>query len=130
MKMTHAGWSDEEIYLLSERGYAFYRQGQYREAAIIFDGLLILDPLNSYCRTALAAVSMALGDPQRAVKELSFLLNRNPADPEARARRCEAYCDLQNWSEARADLIILRHHGDRHHAQRLTWRLRCAGVPA
>lgn len=128
--MAQMDWTDEEIYLLAERAYALYRQGQYREAAVIFDGLVSLDPLNSYCRTALAAVSMALGDSQRAVRELSFLLNRNPSDHDARARRCEAYCDLRNWNEARADLIILRRHGERHHVQRLSWRLHAAGVPA
>jgi tetratricopeptide (TPR) repeat protein len=127
--MTHIAWTNDEIYLLAERAYAFYRQGQYREAAVIFEGVVSLDPLNSYCRTALAAVSIALGDSQRAVKELSFLLNRNPADHDARARRCEAYCDLRNWTEARADLIILRRNGERDHVQRLSWRLHAAGVP-
>jgi tetratricopeptide (TPR) repeat protein len=128
--MRQMDWTDEEIYLLAERAYALYKQGQYREALIIFDGLVSLDPLNSYSRTALAAISMALGDSQRAVKELSFLLDRDPSDHDARARRCEAYCDLRNWNEARADLIILRRTYAQHHVQRLSWRLRAAGVPA
>ena len=127
--MPEMGWTNEEIYVLADRGYALYKQGRYQEAAVIFDGLTALDPLNSYCRTALAAVCMALGDVQRALKELSFLLNRNPANHEARARRCEAYCDLGNWSEAREDLEILRRNGERHHVQRLNWRLHAAGVP-
>ena len=123
-------WTDEDLYLLAERGYSLYRQGQYREAAVIFEGVVSLDPLNLYCRTALAAVCLAMGESQRAVKELSFLLNRNPADHEARARRCEAYCDLRSWNDARADLLILRRHGERNHVQRLSWRLQAAGVPA
>ncbi len=121
--MPEKGWTSEEIYLLAERGYAFYRQGRYEEAAVIFDGLLTLDPLNVYCRTALAAVCLAMGHAQRAANELSVLLERNPADHEARARRCEAYCDLKRWSEARQDLAILQRNGEQNHARRLAWRV-------
>ncbi len=128
--MAQMNWTDEEIYLLADRGYALYRQGQYQGAAVIFEALTVLDPLNAYCRTALATVCMALGQPERAVKELSLLLSRNPSDLEARARRCEAYCDLGNWNDARQDLAVLRRNGERHHVQRLSWRLLAAGVPA
>lgn len=124
--MPETGWTDEEIYLLAERGYALYRQGHYQEAAVIFEGLTVLDPLNAYCRNALATVCLALGEAARAVEELSFLLNLNPADHEARARRCEAYCALANWQDARRDLEVLRRNGVRHHVQRLTWRLQAA----
>jgi tetratricopeptide (TPR) repeat protein len=125
--MTEMEWTAEEIYLLADRGYSFYRQGCYPEAAVIFEGLTALDPLNAYCRTALAAVCLVLGDAQRAVKELSVLLTQNPAVHDARARRCEAYCELGNWAEARQDLAILQRNGERHHVQRLTRRLQ-AGV--
>jgi tetratricopeptide (TPR) repeat protein len=127
--MPEMGWTKEEIYLLADRGYALYRQGRYREAAVIFEGVTALEPLNPYGRTALAAVCLALGDAQRAVAELSFVLNQNPADQEARARRCEAYCELRNWNEARQDLAVLRRNGERRHLQRLTWRLLAEGVP-
>ncbi len=125
--MPEMGWTSEEIYLLADRGYALYRQGCYSEAAVIFEGLIALDPMNSYCRSALAAVCLALGQAQRAVNELTFLLGRNPADHEARARRCEAYCELRNWNEARQDLAILQRNGERNHAQRLAWRLQAGG---
>ena len=127
--MAVVNWSDEEIYLLADRGYALYRQGQYAQAAVIFEALTAIDPLNVYCRTALATVCMALGDARRAVVELSILLESNPADLEARARRCEAYCELRRWNEARGDLAILLRNGERHHVQRLDSRLRAAGNP-
>ena len=126
--MAEMRWSEDEIYLLANRGYAFYRQGRYQEAGVIFEALTTLQPLNWYCRTALSAVCMLVGEPQRAVKELSFVLSHNPADYDARARRCEAYCDSRNWSEARQDLAILERNGARQHVERLTWRLRAAGV--
>ncbi len=127
--MPEAGWTAEEVYLLSDRAYALYRQGRYREAAVILEGLTVLDPASAYCRTALAAVCMALGDAPRAVSELTLLLSRNPSNHEARARRCEAYCELRNWREARQDLAVLRRNGERHHMRRLTWRLEAAGAP-
>lgn len=121
--MAETGWTPEELYLLSERGYGFYQQGRYEEAAVIFDGLIVLDPGNSYYRTAMAAICLALGDAQRAVDELTTVLEKTPADLEARARRCEAYCDLRRWAEARRDLVILQRNGERNHARRLSWRL-------
>ena len=126
--MPEAQWTLEEIYLLADRGYAFYRQGRYEEAAVIFDGLVALDPKNGYCRTALATVCLCLGDAERAVSELSILLDQNPADLEARARRCEAYCDLRRWDEARRDLSILQRNGEQNHARRLGWRLQAGRV--
>lgn len=127
--MPEVGWTDEEIYLLADRGYSLYRQGRYREAAVIFEGLIAVDPENPYCRTALVAMCLALGDTRRAATELSVLLTQNPADHEARARRCEVYCDLRQWDEARQDLAILRRNGEKHHVQRLSWRMRAAGIP-
>ncbi len=127
--LTSTAWTSEEIYMLADRGYGLYRQGCYQEAVVIFEGLIAVDPGNAYCRSALAAISMAAGDVRRAVSELSLILSRNPSNHEARARRCEAYCELRNWKEARQDLAILRRNGERHQVQRLTWRLEAAGVP-
>ena len=121
--MAEAGWTSEELYLLADRGYGFYQQGRYEEAAVIFDGLIALDPSNSYYRTALAAICLALGDAQRAVDELTAVLENTPADLEARARRCEAFCELRRWAEARRDLAILQRNGESNHARRLAWRL-------
>ena len=126
---TNASWTSEEIYMLADRGYGFYRQGSYQEAVVIFEGLIAIDPANAYCRSALAAISMAMGDTHRAVSELSQILSRNPSNHEARARRCEAYCELRSWKEARQDLAILRRNGERHQVQLLTWRLEASGAP-
>ena len=128
--MPEMGWTENEVYLLAERGYAFYRQGLYNEGGIIFEGLTVLDPLNAYCRSALAAICLAVGDTQGAVHELSFLLNQNPADHEARARRGEAFCMQERWEEARQDLEILRRNGQRQPAERLASRLEAAGIPS
>jgi tetratricopeptide (TPR) repeat protein len=125
--MPQSGWTNEEIYLLAERGYAFYRQGSYQEAGIIFGALVALDPSNAYCRTALAALCMVTGDYRRAVEELSSVLQQNPANHSARARRCEAQCELRNWDKVREDMDILRRAGQRQFIERLTWRMQAAG---
>jgi tetratricopeptide (TPR) repeat protein len=121
------GWTEDEIYLLADRGYGLYQQGFYREAAVLFEGLTAIAPENAYCRTALAAACLMLGDQQRAVQELNTVLHQNPANHEARARRTELYCDLKQWKEARRDLEILRRNSQWQHFQRLQWRLRAAG---
>lgn len=126
--MPEMSWTEEEIYLLAERGHAFYRQGQYQEAGIIFSALVSVDPLNAYCRIALSALCMLLGDAQRAVNELSIVLQQNPAHHEARARRCEAYCALQNWRESQDDLEILRRNGQNQYISRIAARMRAAGA--
>jgi tetratricopeptide (TPR) repeat protein len=120
-------WTEEEIHLLAERGYGLYRQGFYREAAVLFEGLTAISPGDAYCRTALAAASLMLGDQHRAIQELGTILQQDPSNHEARARRTEVYCDLKQWNEARRDLEILRRNDQWHHFQRLRWRLRAAG---
>lgn len=128
--MTNEGWSKEEIYLLADRAHALYLQGQYRASAVIFEALTVIDPSNAYSRNALATVSLALGELERAVTELSILLDQNPANLEARARRCEAYCQQGQWSQASDDLAVLRRNGERHHVKRLVYRISQAGHSA
>ena len=126
--MPQPGWTNEEIYLLADRGYAFYRQGNYQEAVIIFSALTVLDPASAYCRTALAVLCMLTGDFRRALDELSAVLQQNPANHAARARRCEAYCEMKAWNEATKDLEILRRNGATLHVRRLTSRMQAVGA--
>jgi predicted Zn-dependent protease len=127
--MPATDWTQEELYMLADRGHALYRQGRYPEAAVIFDGLTTLAPSNVYYRTALSAVCLAMGEVQRAIEELTRLLTDNPALQDARARRCEAYCAVARWDQARQDLAILQRNGARNHVQRLSWRLQGATSP-
>jgi len=122
--MPEIGWTAEDVYLLAERGYAFYRQGCYQEAGIVFSALVVLDPYNAYCREALATLCILTGDFPRAAEELSVVLQQNPANHMARARRCEAYCELREWDKVREDMQILRRAG--RFIERLNWRLQTA----
>lgn len=53
-------WSREERYYIAERAYRLYLEGFLREAALLFAGLVSIDPNDAYCRQALATIRTAL----------------------------------------------------------------------
>ena len=107
--MRQFGWTDEDVYLVAERGWHLYLQGRYVEAATIFDGLLAVDPENSYAAGALAGTWIAMGRPDMAVERLNAFLALRPGDMETRARRCEALLACGRQEEAKADWQALPH---------------------
>jgi tetratricopeptide (TPR) repeat protein len=124
--MPRPGWLPEDIYRIAERGYSLHQQGRYREATTIFDGLVAADPQNSYCRDALAAAWLALGEPQRALEQLDLILKRDSGHLSARARRFEAYLEIGDFAAARADFEILKHLLPAHEVRRLSLRFETA----
>jgi len=94
--------------MVAERAYALYLQGFHREAAVLFEGLTAVDPRNVYCHDALAATYLAMGQPQQAVVAATNALRVEPNHADSRARRCEAYLQLQMFAQARQDLEALR----------------------
>jgi tetratricopeptide (TPR) repeat protein len=107
-------WTSHEVYLIASKGYALYLQGRWREAAMIFEGLVAIDPGNRYLRLALATIYVAQEDLTRSLEELNRLLSLYPNDIEARARRCEVCLRLERSGEAQSDLDYLRRHGGSH----------------
>jgi predicted Zn-dependent protease len=102
------GWSEDEIFHVAGRAHSLYLQGRYREAAVIFEGLVAADPESRYCANALAACLEAMSDHARALQYLNRLLARYPDDVEGRVRRCEALLGLSRTEEAAADAAYLR----------------------
>ena len=117
--MPVLGWTAEDVFLVSDRAYSLFQQGRYREAALLFDGLVAVDPGNSYCVNALAACHYMLGEPQQTVAVLSRFLDAHPNDVEAHSRRCEAFLQLGRTNEARQDLEFLNKQGAGSYARRL-----------
>jgi tetratricopeptide (TPR) repeat protein len=101
------GWSEQDLYQVSQFGYSLYLQGRFRESAVIFKGLLALDPSSAYYRRALASLCLQLGVPQEGILHLDWVLTRNSGDRQALAKRCEAYLQLGRLQEARQDLAVL-----------------------
>jgi tetratricopeptide (TPR) repeat protein len=113
------GWTAEDVYRVAECGHALYREGRYREAAVIFEGLVAVDPASPYCRESLAALYLILGDPQNAIVELNQVLERDPDHAGARARRCEAWWRLGRRTQAQLDFERLAGFGAEVLAARL-----------
>ncbi|MBI1789379.1 MAG: tetratricopeptide repeat protein [Acidobacteria bacterium] len=120
------GWTDADVYQVADRAHQLYLQGRYREASILFEGLVAVDPESRYCGNALAGCLMSLGDASRAVQVLNRLLARYSDDLEGRVRRCEALLQLGRVGEAAADLQTLRQRNARSHVQRLELRMEAA----
>jgi tetratricopeptide (TPR) repeat protein len=113
-------WSREEVYCIAERGYRLYGEGRLREAGILFEGLIAIDPENAYCRKALAAISIRLGRQELAIRHLAAIIARDSHDTDALARRCEVWMTMGDLAAARHDLDSLEALPDgAQHARRL-----------
>ena len=117
------GWSREEVYYIADRGYRLYREGRLHEAAILFTGLVVIDPEDGYCRQALAAISSGLGQHGSAVRHLSAILERHPHNAGMLGRRCEALLAAGDFEAARRDFDLLASLPDSgQHGRRLQAR--------
>jgi Flp pilus assembly protein TadD len=106
--MSQPNWSEDEVFLVAQRGHALFLQGRYEEATIIFEGLRAVNPTNVYCANALSALYIRNGQASRAVDLLGRILETHPDDVQSRARRCEALLMLGRLGDARKDWAILR----------------------
>ena len=100
-------WSLEEVYCIAERGYRLYREGRLAEASILFEGLIVIDPENAYCRKALAAISIRLGRQEPALRHLSAIIACDQLDVDAIARRCEVWIMAGDLAAAQRDIDSL-----------------------
>ena len=119
-------WTEADIYLVAEYAHGLHLEGYHREAATIFEGLLEIDPDNTYCRDALTALSLALGRFEEAVRHASDLLNILPNHTDSLARRCEAFIELGRLEDAQRDLAALRRSHALAHSRRMQLRLETA----
>lgn len=122
-------WTEHDVYRIAERGYSLHQQGRYTEAAIIFEGLVAVDPQNDYCRDALAAAWLALGESERAIEQLNLLLTHDSGNIAARARRFEAHVRADDFDAAKADFEVLRRLLPAHEVRRLGFRLEASSIP-
>lgn len=118
-----ATWTNGEIELVAERAYQLHLQGKHADAAIIFEGLLAIDPRNLYCLEALAALSLKLGSAEKALQYADRALALSPRQLEALACRCEANILLNRLAAARQDLDSIKQLRAKAHAARLSLRI-------
>jgi thioredoxin-like negative regulator of GroEL len=93
-------WTEDEIYLIAGRAYELAMQGEYNDAAIIFDGLAAIAPQNSYIRCSLAALCLQLSQPETALAVLAA----GPDSPRVAQLRVEAFLELNRSDEAAREL--------------------------
>lgn len=99
-----AGWTADEIRLVSELGFALAEQGRNHEAITIFEGLIALAPATAYFEAALGALWLRENNPARALPHLNSAIAADPDDIPARVNRGEVFIRLENYEGARNDL--------------------------
>src|SRR5438874_12778061 len=98
------GWDSDEYRLMMMLGYTLHEQGRSEEAAIIFEGLLSLDPRNAYCHSALGAAYARLEQDEKALTHLNMALQLDAKDLSAYINRGELYLKHGDYKQAQADL--------------------------
>src|SRR5262249_9685348 len=98
------GWQQEEYQLMMMLGYTLHEQGRSEEAAVIFEGLLSLDPRNAYCHSALGAAYLRMEQDEKALNHLNLALQLDAKDISAYINRAELFMKQQDYKKAQTDL--------------------------
>lgn len=107
------GWTAEEMRLVADIGYALAEQGRYEEAVTIFEGLAVLAPATAYFQSALGALWLRKGEPERALEHLEAALAADPTDVTARVNCGEAAMQFGDREAARRHLLAALEQGPR-----------------
>jgi len=97
------GYSEEDLSVIAEVGYALYRRRRYDLAAVVFDGLAVLTG-QEYPVRALAAIAMVQGRFEEALAYADVAVARGPFSLQARQLRAECLMHLGRHNEAQAEL--------------------------
>ncbi|MCL2314529.1 MAG: hypothetical protein FWC28_04670 [Proteobacteria bacterium] len=112
LKDLHAISGPEMIYI-AEMGYNLFQQGRYKDAKVIYEGLVALDPDIWYFHAALGAIQLeakeaGLTDEEfnldTALASLNRSLELNPQDIASCVNRAEVYLYQAKVVEAVNDL--------------------------
>jgi Flp pilus assembly protein TadD len=97
-------WQPQEYQLLLMLGFTLHEQGRSQEAAIIFEGLVTIDPRNAYCHSALGAAYMRLDQDEKALTHLNMALQLDARDISAYINRAELLMKQNSYQQAQTDL--------------------------
>jgi tetratricopeptide (TPR) repeat protein len=96
----------EQIAEVMAIGYTLYEQGRLKEAARIFEGLLVLDPDNAYVNVFLGSIYQQQGQLEIALKRYDRALALFPYDTNALTNRGEIFLKLGRFQEAAQDFKL------------------------
>lgn len=98
------GYSADELYAIAQHGYTLFLNGRTRDARVIFEGLIAVDPRNAYYYRALGVVYHRLGDAERALQQFTHAITVAPGLAAAYVNRAEVHIARREVQEALADL--------------------------
>ena len=98
------GISRAQLYSLAELGSNFYKQGQYDKARALFEGIVVMDPTDSWLHLCLGLCFAQLGDDYRAVLEFDRAIFLNEYSTQPRLERAEILMKYGELELAIADL--------------------------
>lgn len=98
------GYSADELYAISTHGYTLFLNGKIKDAQVIFEGLVAVDPRNDYYYRALGVVYHRQGDAERALRQFNHAITVSPKAPAAYVNRAEVHISRRDTERAVADL--------------------------
>lgn len=99
------GYTPEELHCISQLGYTLFLNGKIRDARIVFEGLVAVDPRNEYYYRALGVVYHREGDVDRALRQFSHAITvSGQRSVAAFVNRAEVHISRRDHDRARADL--------------------------
>ena len=104
------GLSADELYAISAQGYNFFLQGKIQPARIIFEGLVAIDPRNSYYYRALGVIYWREKQPQKALKQFPYAIRVAPTEITSYINRAEVFVSNKQFEDARTDLELALKH--------------------
>ena len=99
-----ANWETGEIRIISEIAYTLAQQGRFREAILLFEGLLAIAPKTAYFQSALGALNLRLKRFSKAIEHLDAALTIDSKDIVSLVNRGEAHLLNGNLIQAINDL--------------------------
>lgn len=98
------GYTEEELYLIAQHGYTLFLNGKVKDAQVVFEGLVAVDPRNDYYYRALGVVYHRQGDAERALKQFTHAVTVAPRSAAAYVNRAEVHISRRDFDKALADL--------------------------
>lgn len=98
------GYTAEELFAISSHGYTLFLNGKVKDAQVIFEGLVAVDPRNDYYYRALGVVYHRQGDAERALRQFSHAVTVAPRSPAGYVNRAEVHISRRETDRALADL--------------------------
>lgn len=99
------GYSAEELHCIGQLGYTLFLNGKIRDARIVFEGLVAVDPRNEYYYRALGVVYHREGDADRALRQFGHAITvSGQRSVAAYVNRAEVHISRRDYEHARGDL--------------------------